>query len=384
MYFDRRLAGQFDWLLLASIICIPCAALVVMYSAGYDPYAEPYTVSVLGFSFETQSPAFFKQLMFYLLGFLGLLLALSIPTNMLQRLAYPFYFLCVVSLVVLFVAGDISHGSRRWFSLGLFNLQPSEVMKLGLILALAKYLSKNPPKFEGYRFVETIWPAILIIIPMGLIANQPDLGTALTVGAIGGALLLFIGVRLKPLMFMIGGVVCAVFPLWFFFMDAYQKRRVMTLFNPEADPLGSGYHIIQSKIAVGSGGSFGKGFLQGTQNQLEFVPERTTDFIFSVLAEEWGFVGAVIVLALYIFFILRILRITLRSKELFPALIAFGVGFQMFFHFFVNIGMVLGILPVVGLPLPLFSYGGSAIVVTMFALGLVLGVGMRRLQFAAN
>jgi rod shape determining protein RodA len=253
-------------------------------------------------------------------------------------------------------------------------------MKLGLILALSQFLSKSSPERGGFGFKDLFIPALMVGVPMLLIIKQPDLGTALSVGAIGAALILFLGVKKKVL------ITCALVaaiaaPVAWNLLHDYQKRRILVLIDPQADPLGSGYHIIQSKIAVGSGGLLGKGFLEGTQSQLEFLPEHTTDFIFSVLAEEFGFVGGVTVLFLYVVLLYRMLRIVSRTNDLHDGLLAFGVVGMVFFHVIINIGMVLGLFPVVGIPLPLFSYGGSSLLSTMFCMGLVMGVAMRRFAY---
>jgi rod shape determining protein RodA len=253
-------------------------------------------------------------------------------------------------------------------------------VKLFTVLALARYLSKRPPKGGGYRLGNLVEPGLLFLVPMIFIIRQPDLGTALVVGAAGGMMLLFVGIYWKHLLIMIVVAVTAAIPAWGHLHD-YQKNRVRSLLDPDLDPRGTGYHIAQSKIAVGSGGLTGKGFMQGTQSQLEFLPEHTTDFIFSVLAEEWGFVGCATVLVAYLLFIGMLLRVANRSKDPFSTLLVFGVSSVIFFHAMVNMGMVVGILPVVGIPLPLFSYGGSSMLSTMFSVGLVMGVSIRRFRY---
>ena len=380
MLIDRRLIKQFDWPLFFLSVAIPCLGLIVLYSAGYSDNATPVFDWVPA---EIKSPAFVKQSLFIGGGIIAMLVAMSIPPEKFHTYAYFLYLLGVGLLVAVLVAGIVSHGSRRWLSLGGFTLQPSELMKFSLIIALARYLSSHPPGVDGYGFKQLIMPLIIIFLPMGLIMKQPDLGTALSVGAIGLMMVLFMGVRLKTLGIIALTGLGAIYPAWLSLHD-YQKRRVMALINPDADPLGSGYHIIQSKIAVGSGGFFGKGFMQGTQTQLEFLPEHTTDFVFSVLAEEWGFIGALIVLSGYFLFLYKILSVSVKTRDFFASLVAFGIASSFFFHIIVNVGMVIGILPVVGLPLPLFSYGGSSILSTMFAIGIVQGITMRRLFFAAK
>ncbi len=375
MLIDRRTIAHFDWGLLGIALLIPCFGLIVLYSAGYDPDSGGVSVSWL--SITVHSVAFMRQLTFLGVGFIALLVALSIPSSFFHRIAYPVYGLFVALLVGVLVFGTVSNGARRWLDLGPINLQPAEPMKLGLILALSRFLSKYPAPPGGYKFKQLMLPLMFVLVPMGLIMKQPDLGTALSVGAIGTAMILFMGVNIRTI-----GKICAgmaVFiPIAWHFLHDYQRRRVRVLFDPDADPLGSGYHIIQSKIAVGSGGFFGRGYLQGTQSQLEFLPEHTTDFVFSVLSEEWGFVGSVFILGLYCFFIYRMLRVVARSRDLHSSLMVFGIVSMIFFHAAINVGMVVGLFPVVGIPLPLFSYGGSSVLSTMGSIGIILGVSMRR------
>lgn len=375
MLIDRRFFANFDWALFVLIFLIPCFGLVVLYSAGYDPDRTYLKISWLGDG--VHSLAFLKQAIFLGTGLLVILIGMSIPTSFFYRYAYIFYAVCIVLLCAVLLVGTVSNGSRRWLNLGAFNLQPSEFVKLAVILAIARYLSKNPPAGSGYSLYELVPLLALIGIPMLLIIRQPDLGTALSVGAVGAFLICFIGVRLRAIVTLAGLFVAGIVPAWSFLHD-YQKRRILTLFDPEADPLGSGYHVIQSKIAVGSGNILGKGFLNGTQSQLEFLPEHTTDFVFSVLAEEWGFVGCIFILGLYCLLFIKILRIVSKSKDIFSALVAFGIGSQIFFHTIVNVGMVVGVLPVVGIPLPLFSYGGSSVLSVLFSLGIVVGISIRR------
>ncbi|MCB0318020.1 MAG: rod shape-determining protein RodA [Bdellovibrionales bacterium] len=380
MFIDRRLIKQFDLSLFFISLLIPCLGLIVLYSAGYSESANAVFNWIPA---EIKSPAFVKQAMFIGAGLLVMLVAISIPSDIFSRYAYLLYFIGICLLLVVLVAGVVSHGSRRWLAIGGFTIQPSELVKFSLILALSKYLSSHPPGPGGYGFKQLFMPLMIILFPTALIIKQPDLGTAISVAAIGVMMVLFMGVRIKCLSIIAATGLAAIYPAWLSLHD-YQKRRVLALINPDADPLGSGYHIIQSKIAVGSGGFFGKGFMGGTQTQLEFLPEHTTDFVFSVLAEEWGFIGAVIVLSFYFLFLYKILSISVRSKDLFSVLVVFGIAASFFFHVIVNVGMVIGILPVVGLPLPLFSYGGSSVLSSMFAIGIVQGVTMRRLIFAAK
>ncbi len=379
MLIDRRILAHFDWGLFLVALSIPLFGLLVLYSAGYDPEKISFTFDYL--RIVVQSHAFVKQSMFLGLGLIMMLIGMMISSDRLLKLSYLIYILLILSLLAVLMFGIVSNGSRRWLQLGGLNFQPSEPMKLGMILALARYLSRNPPRAgELYGFRQLIPPFLIFGLPMLLIMRQPDLGTALCVGAVGFLMVAFVGIRPKALIIMVTAILGALFPAWHL-LHPYQQRRILTLINPDADPLGSGYHIIQSKIAVGSGGFWGKGFLQGTQSQLEFLPEHTTDFIFSVLAEEWGFVGSFVVVLLFMGLVYRILRVVLKSKDLYASLVSLGIASLVFFHATVNIGMVLGILPVVGIPLPLFSYGGSSMLSFMFSIGIVLGISMRRLVF---
>jgi rod shape determining protein RodA len=263
--------------------------------------------------------------------------------------------------------------------MGPISFQPSEFVKISLILALAKFFHR-PPSREGYSLRTLAFPFLLLVLPMVLILKQPDLGTAIILFLVFFSVLLFVKIRWSSLLalFVVGG---SILPLVWRFLKEYQKMRIVTFFNPDLDPLGSGYHLIQSKIAVGSGGIMGKGFMKGTQSKLGFLPEQQTDFIFSVLGEEWGLIGSLIVVLLYFGLILWGLRIAIQAKDRFGAILSFGVVAMLFWHTFINIGMVLGLMPVVGIPLPLLSYGGSFLVSTLIGMGLLFNVSMRRYLF---
>jgi rod shape determining protein RodA len=378
---DRRLLTNFDWGLFALALVIPLCGLVVLYSAGYD---SDSTVDLFGlFSVEFASAACLKQAVYLLAGILIMVVGMSIPTQVFHRYAFVVYGIALTLLCAVAGFGVVVNGSRRWLNLGGFNLQPAEFMKLALIVTMARLLSKAPPKDgHAYRLTELLIPGLFIAVPMVLIMQQPDLGTALSLGIVGVSQVLFIGVRPKVLLLVVLSAVVLAYPSWHMLHD-YQQRRILVLLNPEADPQGSGYHITQSKIAVGSGELFGKGYRQGTQTQLEFLPEHTTDFVFSVLAEEWGFVGTVFLIMLFFGLLSFMLRVAHRSRDLFACLLAFGITAQFFAHIVINIGMVIGLMPVVGIPLPLFSYGGSAMLSLMFGVGIVQGVSMRRMLFRA-
>jgi rod shape determining protein RodA len=376
---DRRLLSHFDWSLAAFTLIIPLFGLIVLFSAGYDAEGA---VDLFGlFTVNFPSAACLKQATYLLVGLVVMLIGMCIPTQTFYRYSFALYGMAFCLLVAVAGFGVVVNGSRRWLDLGGFNLQPSEFMKLGLILTMARVLSKRTPR-DGvsYRLSELIVPGLFIGIPMVLIAKQPDLGTALSLGIVGVAQILFIGIRRKTLLAIVAVVLVLAYPAWEMLHD-YQQRRILVLLDPESDPKGSGYHITQSKIAVGSGELFGKGYRQGTQTQLEFLPEHTTDFVFSVLAEEWGFVGSVVLLGLFFGLFVTMLRIAARTRDLFACLLAFGITVQIFAHVVINIGMVIGLMPVVGIPLPLISYGGSSMLSILFGLGIVQGVSMRRMQY---
>jgi rod shape determining protein RodA len=372
---SRKYFQYTDWVLVAVGLLIPLLGLVVLYSAGYDPDSKGLSFSWLPWTIR--SAAFVKQAIFLAIGIVVMLIALLVPTAVYEKFGYSLYGVTVAVLGGVLLFGTVVNGARRWFSLGLVNFQPGELAKIAVIFCLAKYISKYPPGPRGYTLTQLVIPAGIIVVPMLLIMKQPDLGTALVVGAIGVGMLLSMGITRKAILSIVIPALLAIYPAWHVLHD-YQKRRILVLVDPDSDPLGSGYHITQSKIAVGSGAFWGKGYLQGTQSQLEFLPEHTTDFIFSVVGEEWGFVGALIVLGLFLFLIYRVLRVVSRTRDLFSALVGFGVATMFCFHSVVNIGMVLGIFPVVGIPLPLFSYGGSAVLINLACLGVVLGIHMRR------
>lgn len=255
-------------------------------------------------------------------------------------------------------------------------MQPSELVKLSMILALAKYFD-NHNLDKTYRLRELSIPFLIVLIPFLFIIKQPDLGSALILLILFFSITLFVGVKWKSLIMAVASMIILT-PIGWFFMKDYQKERILTFFDPERDPLGSGYHIIQSIIAVGSGGIVGKGYLKGTQTQLKFLPVQQTDFVFSVFAEEWGFLGGVILMILFLTLILWCLKTALHARDSLGMIISLGVTMLLFWEVLINIGMVLGLLPVVGIPLPLFSYGGSSMVVLMTAIGLVMNVSMRR------
>jgi len=304
-----------------------------------------------------------------------MLIATQLSSEMLNRWSIWIYAFGVLFLVLVLIQGSMGKGAQRWIELGGLRFQPSEVMKLAVPMMVASYFSKKtlPPRFKDI-FVASL----LVVIPMLLIVKQPDLGTALLVGSAGFFVIYFAGLPWKWLLAtLIAGIVAA--PLIFYFgMHDYQRQRVLTLFNPDADRLGSGYHIIQSTIAIGSGGVYGKGWLKGDQSRLDFLPERHTDFIFAVFGEEFGLLGNLILFSLYIFIIWRGLYLATKGEDTFARLLGGGLSLTFFIYLLVNTGMVSGVLPVVGVPLPLISYGGTSLVTLMAAFGLLMGMRKRK------
>ncbi len=364
--FDRRLIYNFDWVLLVTVVLLVTAGLVNLYSttAGWNGAATPF---------------YLKQLIWFALGLAVALGLCLFDYRRLQYLAVHGYVIGVGLLLVVMVSGRVTMGAARWIDLGFFNLQPSEVIKIMMILLFARLLSKTASA-QGYALKELWRPALWLLVPVALIIKQPDLGTSIMVVLIVASMVLFAGLQRATLV-CLGILSAVVMVLGWFNLHDYQRARIKTFLSPDNDPLGSGYHILQSKIAVGSGGFFGKGFIQGTQSQLSFLPERHTDFAFSVFAEEWGFTGCVILLLLYFFLIAWGLYIARRAGDQFGLFLALGVTAMFFWHIVVNLAMVIGLMPVVGVPLPFFSYGGTNLVTMMVGVGLLLNVSMRRFMF---
>ena len=366
--FDRRLLQNVDWVLVGGVLLITLMALLNLYSATRLNDA-------VGLS------AFFKQLYFNLMGFGLILLIVMVDYKALVALSYPLYILVLILLVVAMLFGETVAGSQRWLDLGFFRLQPSEPAKLILIIVLASYYYRKDTG-KGFTLPEIFTPIVLTLIPFVLILKQPDLGTALMLVILFASMTLFVKLKWSTFGVLAGTALSALPIAWKFFLKPYQRQRIETFLNPESDPLGSGYHITQSKIAVGSGLKFGKGYLHGTQGQLDFLPERHTDFAFSVWAEEWGFFGSLFFMACYFFVLLWGLNIAVTARDKFGMLLAFGIVSLLFWQAFVNMGMIMGLLPVVGVPLPLFSYGGSSLLTNLAGIGLLINIRMRRFMVA--
>lgn len=309
------------------------------------------------------------------MGLIIMLVLAQVPPRVYEGWAPYLYIVSVILLVAVDAFGQISKGAQRWLDLGFIRFQPSEIAKIAVPLMVARFINRDvcPPTLKN-----TAIALVLIFLPTLLVAAQPDLGTSILVAASGLFVLFLSGMSWKLIGITVLLVAAFIPILWFFLMHDYQRDRVMMLLDPESDPLGAGYHIIQSKIAIGSGGLRGKGWLHGTQSQLEFLPERHTDFIFAVLAEELGLVGVLLLLTLYLLLIMRGLIVAARAQTTFGRVMAGGLMLILFVYVFVNIGMVSGILPVVGVPLPLVSYGGSALIVLMAGFGIVMSIHTHR------
>lgn len=335
---------------------------------------------LLGISFAVvasasgQSPARMSGHLVNMALALGVMIVIAnIPPHLLAKIGPPLYVAGIVLLIGVALFGEIRNGARRWLNLG-FAFQPSELLKLALPLMLAWYFQRNEALLRAKHFAVG---SVMLLVPFLLILRQPDLGTALMIGASGFYLLFFAGLPWKVIVG--GGVLgAASLPVMWGLMHDYQQRRVLTLLDPTSDPLGDGYHIIQSTIAIGSGGLFGKGWMEGTQNQLDFIPERTTDFVYAVFGEEFGYLGTILLVGIYLAMVARGLVIAARAPTLFGRLMAATLSLNLFTYAFVNMGMVSGILPVVGVPLPLMSYGGTALITLLLGMGILMSVATHR------
>ncbi len=348
------------WGLVLLIITFACIGFIALYSAAggnLDPWAS-------------------KQILRFIIGMGGMFFIALIDIKFWFRMAYPIYIVGFVMLIVVELMGHIGMGAQRWINLGFIQIQPSEFMKIAVVMALAKYF--HSASREDMRSIRFLIPGLfLIMAPVVLVLLQPDLGTSLMIVMAGIAMFFVAGAPIW--MFIVGGVlVVAAMPLSWMFMHDYQKRRVMTFLDPESDPLGAGYHITQSKIALGSGGIEGKGFLQGTQSHLNFLPEKQTDFIFTLWAEEWGFLGGAFILLMAGLIFAYGIFIALKCRHSFGRLLSIGLVINFSLYVFINIGMVMGLLPVVGAPLPLVSYGGTSMLAILVGFGLMLSCNVHR------
>jgi len=364
---DRRLLTNIDWVLSGLVVTICLLGILNIYSA-----TTPY--KIVGTAY------YIKQFYWMLLGMSISLAVCSIDYHILEDLSYWFYGILLFLLMAVLVVGRQSMGATRWLDLGLFTIQPSELMKLVIIVAFARFFN-NFQSVGGLTIKEVLLPLGLLALPAALIMKQPDLGTATLVILIALSMVIYVGLRWSAIVTFICITIPMIWIGWAFLLRPYQKNRVLDFLDPERSRLGSGYHIIQSKIAVGSGGIAGKGFIKGTQSQLRFLPEQHTDFAFSVFAEEWGFIGCLVLIILYLSLVLWGLNIARRCNDRFGGLLAVGVTAMLFWHTVINIGMVIGLFPVVGVPLPFFSYGGTSMITSMVGIGLLQNISMRRFMF---
>lgn len=357
-YYGQQSIVHIDFPLLIIALAILTFGVVTVNSATHDEVNH------------SVSQAMHAGIAFMLMWFIS-----RLPPQKLMRIAVPLYLLGIILLVCVFIFGVKINGARRWLSIGILRIQPSEIMKIAMPLMLAWYFQQYETllKFRHYVF-----GALLLIVPFALIAKQPDLGTAILVGAAGFYVIFLAGLPWKFILgLMLAGSGAAPF-VWNMMHD-YQRKRILTLLDPTTDPLGAGYHIIQSTIAIGSGGIFGKGYLKGTQTHLEFIPEKHTDFIFAVFSEEWGLIGNSVLLILYFMLIVRGLMIAAAAPTFFSRLMAGAISLIFFTYAFVNMGMVSGILPVVGVPLPMISYGGTSLVTVFICIGILMSIHTHRM-----
>lgn len=365
--FDRRLITNFDWPFFVVLILLAVLGLGNLYSAAT--------------SFDTVKVNYFSaQLIWTAIGVATLLVTTSIHFRHFRSLSYWLYWGSVLLLLLALILGRQIAGNQNWLELGPVRLQPSELGKLGLIFALARYMLRWPAN-QAVGLKE-LFPALLIyLIPTVLVLKQGDLGSSLFYGFIFITLILVHGVRFKVVatFAFMGIFICII--AYFFALSPYQKNRIQFFLKPELDRRGAGYHLVQSKIGVGSGGLTGKGFLKGETNKLKFIPERHTDFVFAVLAEEWGFVGSCFVLLTFLLFFFLGLNIALKATDRYSFYLAVGLCSLFFWHFVINLGGILSIMPMTGVPLPFFSYGGSALLTDWLAAGLLLNISMRRFMF---
>jgi rod shape determining protein RodA len=374
--FNRREIENFNFSLVLICIFIISIGIISLYSATNPKgYTTLFNNTILK-----------KHILWITLGFAAGIVTIKFPYRRLVTLSLPFYIISVILLFLVLFISQPRLGAQRWLSIGALNIQPSELAKFTLILELARVLSRQSPdrlrssdfRHLGLRLLQI---CILVLVPMILIFKQPDLGTALTLVPIVMSMLFVAGIKMKYLLLLLLSGLASLPLFWNFILKDYQRQRLLVFVNPNIDPLGAGYTVIQSKIAIGSGRLFGKGWLAGTQNYLNFLPERHTDFIFSILGEEWGFIGAMTLILLYWLLIRTALNIVSVTSDEFGRYVAVGIVTMFAFQILVNISMTIGMVPVVGLPLPFMSYGGSSMVTSIVSVALLLNIAMRRPVF---
>lgn len=353
--------GQISWSLIFLITLVASIGFAMLYSAAngsIDPWAS-------------------RQMMRFGVGLAMMIVIALVDIRVWMKLSYPLYGIVLVLLIGVDLFGNVGKGAQRWIDLGFVQLQPSEMMKVTLVMVLARYFHGATLEDTG-RIPFLFVPLVLVVAPVGLVLAQPNLGTSLMLILASGSMFFLSGVRLWKFGLVIGAVLIAVPLSWQFLLHDYQRDRVETFLDPDSDPLGTGYHITQSKIAFGSGGLMGKGFLQGTQSHLNFLPEKQTDFIFTMLAEEFGLVGGLVFLFLYCLLLLYGFIIASRCRHQYGRLLVLGLTVNLFLYLFINVAMIMGLIPVVGVPLPLISYGGTATLAVMVGFGLILSAHVHR------
>lgn len=367
---DRRLINNFDWITLAVTILISLIGIMTIYSATRSPVGEEHAVL-----FHV------KQTSWLVLGIVTLFLIVSFDYIWLSRFSLSFYITGIILLIAVFIIGRTGMGAQRWLSLGPISFQPSEIFKLMYIIMLSQYLSTLKSPIDAVTLLRVFF--LITIFPFLLLVKQPDLGTALIILALFFCLVLARGLSRKvAVLFLIISLISLPFLGNIFWggLKDYQKNRLVAFIEPEIDPTGIGYHLTQSKITVGSGKFFGKGYMHGTQGPFRFLPEKHTDFIFAVFAEEWGFFGSSLLLFLYFILIMRGLDTARKAKDDFGRLLALGITFMFLIYFLINVGMTLGLMPVVGIPLPFMSYGGTALLSNFIAIGVIINIRTRRFE----
>ncbi len=361
--FRIKFSPDIDWVLVCLVLFLCTIGLISIYSASL--------------SYQSENNYFVKQFLWLGIGLGAMIFFTLLDYKLLVRWAWAFYFLLICALIyVLYVGSSTDASVNRWISAPGFNIQPSEFAKLAIVLILARYYHDSR-RLGNTKLSSVLFPIFITLVPFLLVLVQPDLGTAIILLIITGTLIFFSGISFKWIIVSIVMFTPAIPAIWFFILKDYQKNRILILLDPQKDPLGTGYHIIQSKIAIGSGKFFGKGFLEGKQAQLNFLPARHTDFIFSVFSEEWGFLGSILVVGSYGFLIFWILKEIGRFSDRRKIVITVGVAIILASQGIINMGMVMGLFPVVGLPLPFMSYGGSSTITILAAIGILLNVRKR-------
>jgi rod shape determining protein RodA len=364
MKIISKLRHFFDWPFFAAILLLCIFGIMNLYSATYS---TPMLLAR-------------HQVYWLITGMALFLIITAIDYRIYNRWAYLLYGMGLVNLSLVLILGKSVNGAKRWLQLGSFSQQPSEFMKVLMIIALAKYLHDDPV-VEGRSIKHMAIPFIMVGLPVLLILRQPDLGTAMLIFLLFLSVMLLIKLKLRTIIVLFTIAILSLPLTWSYLLKDYQKQRIYTFLNPSSDPSGAGWHLRQSLFAIGSGRFWGKGYMHGTQNQLHFLPERWTDFPFAIWAEEWGFVGSILLLSIYLFIILWAVKLASQARDRFGAVLCVGVASLFFWHTIINIGMVTGLLPVVGVTLPLMSYGGSSVLTMMAAAGLLMNVSIRKSSF---